>query len=176
MDLKELSQNRERLVQAKDTCAAVFSGFIDEIDADISKIEAEKPKLRHGDYGLVWDADDQPSRFVYFRVEDGKDPVIARACAVPHVHAWFHMEGFKRVILGNIFDDLKALQEPLEEFEIDSYRGPMSVSWNSNDCTNIHFCWTKREHVFNDCNLDEFILNLRRMRATQKRKANEKAK
>ena len=86
--------------------------------AKIKEIEAklaaeQKPKLRHGDYGVFDDI-----KFTVTEVTETRASFLWQTC-----HEWstslrltcYQID--KLVVLGNIFDDIKALQEDVTEFE-----------------------------------------------------------
>jgi len=128
-------------------------------DRDISRLKAElaeakKPKLRHGDirtFGISKEIGiidlSESQHHVIWRNGD------KRNCASAD-------ESELIGTLYEVFDDLKAIQEPLEEF---------SMGW-------FNFKWDEDGKLSLDCgsyidpdDIAEFILNLRRMEATMKR-------
>ena len=85
-----------------------------EVDKIKAQIEAEKkPKLRHGDYGLYTCMGDKYRFYVdqcgTLRFVERQDGWCTNATQPLH-------ESAKVVVLGNIFDDLKAMQEDVTEF------------------------------------------------------------
>ena len=107
---------------------AALLGFAKDYNAEITELEshlaeAEKPKLKHGDYGHDEDGGD---RFV----------VIEQSTLFGSPKAFYANQNgqvdvnestVSRIRLGNIFDDLKALAEPLKEFEYGDITGRISV-------------------------------------------------
>ena len=129
MDTKGLAERLTALQKRLDDLASTTKIVISEVvELQAQLAEAEKPGLEHGDYGLVWDTDDCPSRFIYLRTEQGKEPVMGRACAVPHIHPWYHVDDFKRLIFGNLFKELKELAKPLQHFKADVHEYTFNVA------------------------------------------------
>ncbi len=81
---------------------------IEKLEAELA--EAEKPKLRHGDYGPATGSE---CRLVL--KEYGKDELRT---AGPACCAATGEDQMPETVLGNIFADLKARQEALKQFEI----------------------------------------------------------
>ena len=80
-------------------------------------VEAEKPKLRHGDFGYVWDEGEKekPSRFVVTNHKGGL--YWSRHSGLPSLIPLCHLTEHKYTILGNIFDLLKEWGKPFEEWD-----------------------------------------------------------
>ncbi len=80
--------------------------------------ELDKPELRHGDYGF--DKDDDGC--MVLQLHDGDSGKTLHESHAGSRYAYVNEpkgDAFvPKVKLGNIFDDLKALAEPLEEFQI----------------------------------------------------------
>ena len=74
--------------------------------------EEKKPELRHGNYGI----NDNGKKFIILdgviHWEEDSYPDGQRISALPNPTIR------PELILGNLFDDLKAMSEPLTEFEI----------------------------------------------------------
>lgn len=168
MNLKEQLKTQEADAELHRTMAKRARMEIDRIKAEIA--EAEKPKLRHGDVRLF---DRTPA-----------SPMIYMA------DSWYNKNGLmstwenceKLPTKYNFFDDLKALQEPLEEFEIKHgypCKQRVNAGWSIQPSGLLYVgCGeqgTTRSFHFSAGELDEFILNLRRMQATQERKAKKES-
>jgi len=159
MNLKE---QREQLVRdhrlAMNGIDSKFDEALGKINAQIA--EAENPKLRHGDYGI----DETNERFV----------VAEQSTLVGSPKAFYADQGGQRRAdehipskyrLGNIFDDLKALQEEVTEFDLGKYTG----YWSGVGCLVIKDAIEKI--VIEPDSINEFIRKLSQMWATQKRQA-----
>jgi hypothetical protein len=115
--------------------------------------EAEKPELRHGDCGLVWDEGEKekPSRFV---VTNHKGNLHwCRHSGLPSLIPLFHLTDYKYTILGNIFDLLNEWSEDLERFEFDVHEyeirpyvqsyAPIKVAGNWHTLAEAEEIWHK---------------------------------
>lgn len=144
-DVKDAIQSTER----------VFAEWVVQIEAGIAKIEkveAEKPKLRHGDYGIG------PAG-PWCRVH-GSTWWDTKDCSGPsHQDA----DVFIPYRLGNIFDDLKAMAEPLEEFVERGFNHHIHHS------DKLHGSIMMRSSCYSIKQLEEYIMKLRRMAATVER-------
>ena len=124
--------------------------------------EAEEPKLRHGDYGLSLTGS-HPRLYVY---DNG-----IRWANQSYVEGHDCIPG--NPILGNIFDDLKAMAEDLTEFEFNETDSAHKLKGQLTDYTVILKDLQDNEGVNIDLkDLSAFIRNLRIMEATLKRKKN----
>ncbi len=125
---------------------------IAELQAGLA--EAEKPELRHGDYG--YDATSPPGRIV---LSLNNKLVTAGNASVYEKTLKERPDLTPSPVLGNIFDDLKALSEPLEEFTMDGLRGTM-------DATSIEISngdGDKQRFYIALSTVNEFCLNLRHL-------------
>jgi hypothetical protein len=156
--LQEKDMNKEeiehKLAQARKDRDDIAESVC-QLEDMLAEAEKSKPKLRHGDYGYCG----KPNIYNMYFV-DGR-PVrpfgISDNGGQEFIDEPIHE--FKAV--GNIFDDLKALSEPLEEYETGA--GMKVKLTNDGD---LSFSCT---YVVNR-NIPAFILNLRRMEATLKQK------
>ena len=166
--MSKKSAKQTRLEQVDKDIEALLANKA-EIEAEI---EAEKkPKLRHGDYGewygpnknsFILDLSEATNNEYYglWRVEDGDI-----GTRIGHSEANFS----KSTILGNIFDDLRALQEDVTEFEIDA--GANQFATKASFFPNhVNIADEGGEVAINYRNLSTFILKLRQMEATLKRR------
>jgi hypothetical protein len=146
-----------------------------EADAEIEALKAKlaeesKPKLRHGDYG--YDKEGDPCLYLCAQSKDHGDGPMRRCSS-----AWLYEyeitnDSFKIVtLIANIFDDLKALQEGVTEFEIGCFKvdicsGFLYITdwYDKDDDGDI------AELPIED--LSAFVLKLRQMEATLKRRKN----
>ncbi len=135
---------------------------IGPLDAEIAHLkakiaEAEKPKLRHGD---IWMKDRQVRLHLKEYNDDGRDCMTTDADLFTNLGS-YHQGEPVLANLKDIFDDLKALQEPLDNFNI---KGAVTRWCNDGDLA-------IGPRYVNPSDVDEFIRKLQQMRATQKRKA-----
>jgi len=127
-----------------------------EADRDISRLKAElaeakKPKLRHEDYGITTAGNPWIKiREDVFWLNEGS---IESPTEMP-------LSYFSNTF-GNLGDDLKAIQEPLEEFSI----GWLNFKWDEDGELSLD-----GDSYIDPDDIAEFILNLRRMEATMKAK------
>ncbi len=133
-----------------------------KIDTDrlISELaESEKPELRHGDYGWT------PKGFQQIMVKTGDDSNIFAGSGFASVKEEFEGEEVLEAAIGNIFDDLKAMQEDLTEFDVGNNHFLMASGFVSVVDT------SDGDRVdFEISDLLEIALNLRCLRATHLRK------
>jgi hypothetical protein len=125
------------------------------------QLESEQPELGHGDYGYS---------------KDGAPKAIFLECSGNLIqagteYATIKERGFNRTmpltdIRGNIFDDLKAMAEPLEEFEFDVMKCHINKGeeWAG---AIIHICGTN----FTIDEAQEIYRKLGRLIAEAKRKS-----
>jgi hypothetical protein len=146
-----------------------------EIEALKAKLaEEQKPKLRHGDYG--YDKDGDPCLYLCAQSKDRGDGPMRRCSS-----AWLYEyeitgDNFKIVtVIGNIFDDLKALQEDVTEFKVGNGEG---IGDEADGYFNARFdgrhVWLKVDDdglYFEPEDISIIILNLRQMEATLKRRS-----
>ena len=151
----------------KEAClfAEQLKTLIWEVRQDSIAQLAEKPKLRHGDYGIN---------------EEGKGRLATKVNQSYDTKRYNSYgligDGDKHIeCLGNIFDDLAALSEPLEEFTLGDGKGnsPLKASiWLNRGIQfgigGVTATITHPETVH------EIILSIRRMEATLKAKQDEK--
>ncbi len=155
----------DRLEQAR----LVLKYATDEIERiEAERAEAEKPELRHGDYG--YDADSGDSFIVIEQSGLFGSPKAFYANQSGQVNV--NESTVTRVHPGNIFADLKAIAEPLTEFPICSMVGTKS-DVVIDDAGNITLpvgsetVWVCKTSVPN------FILNLQRLQYTAERQKND---
>ena len=85
----------------------------DERKALLAEIEGLEPELRHGDYGIYCGR-----KAIAITNSKGRLVMSQPSGSMDCQEADIHETQFKENILGNIFDDLAALAEPLERFEV----------------------------------------------------------
>jgi len=85
--------------------------------------EAEKPELRHGDYGYCGEPSPATMYFVNYN-----HPEEVRPFGISDVGGQMHIDDSQNEFsaVGNIFDDLKALAGPLKDFEYGDITGKIS--------------------------------------------------
>ena len=154
----------ERDITAIKTCITNYEADLAEAEKKLTesiRAATEKP-LQHGDYGI----NNKQSGLI---VKEGGFEGILRTADKDYLfsHETVSENAYTpKLVLGNIFDDLKALSEPLTEFVIQS----------TIDSTKIHCGWWGDKRglrirqgekfiVIHKDYLPEFILNLRRMQA-----------
>ena len=143
------------------------AGIDDNIKELRRQIEAAKlPLLRHGDYGyndeecgiIITKQTSTPKAF--YSNGDGQIDVNGPNNDEPNI--------FGYTILGNIDDDLAALSEDVEEFESGCSCYTLTAKWASAGSI-VVTGYDDEQILIKDCSIDDFILRLRQMRATQLR-------
>ena len=113
-ELEAIEASKKRNIATIDGINRSLSGK-DKRICEIEKMIAEesKPKLRHGDYG-TWEGDyGKGKAYLHVQCDDSLSPVSNTECyygqtSVDDAYA----------IQGNVFDDLKAMQENVTEFKV----------------------------------------------------------
>lgn len=139
-----------------ETTITEAQAVLDKATADLKALD--KPKLRHGDYGIH--SHSYPNPFVCSQSNIRND--------LEYLNEYGLVEGLslaKPKVLGNIFADLKAISEDLDRFSFDIH----SYYYNSDDGMRhnpIHIAgnWHTVEEA------EEISLKLRRVIATAKKK------
>ncbi len=161
---KTCIQTYLKCIKADETCITNHQADIFKAEKELA--ELEKPELRHGDYKV------SKTGFVQFFVKESKTGQI-RLCQEEDVlrggkedYCIFDDEGLRDK--GNFIADLKALSEPLEEFGIDNGCGQFFHAEY-----NINGIWLNiktSSAAYDIKEVEEIILNLRRLVATAKQK------
>ncbi len=160
----------DRLEQAK----LVLKYATDEIERlEAERAEAQRPELRRGDYGFAERQQHEDGTFVVADQStlqgspkafygDGAGQIDVNDCGRRHVR------------IGNIYDDLEKMAEDLDRFDMagSGCTSPSEIHAQLEDrnggiasiCTGGPWCWLTLDE------LNELILNLRRLQATQERK------
>ncbi len=135
--------------------------------------EAEKPKrpeakLRHGDYGSAiakkGTCDSGVRSFM-----TGRDGIEYNTGTYDDKKVFKERRHYDYTVLGNIFDDLAAMQEDLTEFE--TRYGGETIYWGfSPQCNDLTFTTPTGTHIIRSAVFHAFILDLRRMEQTLRRK------
>ncbi len=97
------------------------------VKAEAETTQAETPKLRSGHYGYFKDSlsGAEQDKFVVYGF-DGSDALVSiNGCRRRMGEEYFRQHIV--VILGNIFDHLNAVAEPLKEFDYGDITGRISV-------------------------------------------------
>ena len=187
MDTKQLAADIEAKKLLVKSCKEQFRqaesdlALLETSLAEASLAEAEEPKLRHGDYGtatykgkeITWYCDGSA----------GQDTLCLESYTytVKHIR-WFRLSSLENVrICGNVQDDLKAMAEDLGKCEIENgyyipircdmtKHGKLIIRQDKNSDCKMDDCWVSvhKDHI------GDFILNLRRMEATLRRKRLDK--
>ena len=161
---------------ATDHSNANFEAF-QKAEADIcayieGKIVEEKPELKHGDYGV--DEDNDPCFMVGTQKAGSPTGLVSVGKgAIAPPNATYKT----RVVYGNLIDDLKAMSEDVGGFEVESYEkgedvyDPFEVYIDDGD---VVIDYDTAELSIPPVQLHDFILKLRQMEATLKRRQNAK--
>ena len=117
-EIENLIEKYDNLVDEIQTKVEETQGKIEimqKLKKEIQEQLAEKPnpKLRHGDYG--YDKDGEAAMIVRL---DGNEKMTAMTTEGVYENLELPLISAPTTILGNIFDDLNAKAEPLEEFEM----------------------------------------------------------
>ncbi len=133
---------------------------LERTDRELARLEsqlaeAEKPKLRHGDYGPATGSE---CRLVL--KEYGKDELRT---AGPACCAATGEDQMPETVLGNIFADLKARQETLKKLDWEYGARVYTASVDENNDLLIE-CLSRPEFAFiRHADIPAFILNLQRL-------------
>ena len=163
--------NERYLKDATASHAHTANGIMAEIDTLEKQIaEAKKPELRHGDYGpgvnCSCEGELRPM------IEDYECNLLY--CGSASLSDGTNPEASISEVYGNILDDLKALQEDVTEFEVgcrcNSHdKLTVSITCACDDDDMMFQFGNESVHV-SSRDLPGFILKLRQMEATIKRK------
>ena len=140
---------------------------MDKAKKDLEALD--KPELRHGDYGI------SSQGVGTIVMGNGTQAIDHRGdgatCDIGRRQGGKYATDSNSRLLGNIFDDLAAISEPLEEFETKDSDGLGNELYAGYSCkkTQIFFQVNEETHFYMNIDiLPDFILNLRRMEATLK--------
>ena len=156
-----------RLEQARRDRQIAIDAADKEIESLLAEIEAEKePELRHGDYGI--------SRIGFpgmvVRERHGGTLRTADSDYIFPNETVEENSFSPELLLGNVFDDLNAMQEDVTEFGFDETR--RAYRFNVED--GRHCIWLKdglgAEIHIDKKDIPTFILKLRQMEATLERR------
>ena len=157
--MEDLQAQRKQASIDKDIALEAVDKMMAEIDRLDKEIADSEVTLRHGDYGVA-EYGDSPRLYV-------EDEDEMKWCSSEGLEYELGSAGSGSLILGNIFDDLKAIQEPLKEFEIENTPyNEIEANISSRD---IYIYQAENCMVVRD--IHTLIQNLRRMEATMKAKA-----
>ena len=177
MDLQQkLAENKiKREQNAKDLAGAhAETAKLKEEMAEIESqlAEAKKPKLRHGDYGTL-----SGGGLYFFNDSHNCNPPSERPFGIGQAGGGqVNADEYGPVILGNIFDDLKARQENVREFEIecDVDHEVLKVNLSPEDYSSAVIISIDNVDVrMEPDSFSEFALKVSQMEATIKREANK---
>lgn len=121
MDKEDLEKSLNKWIQVK----SIIDKHIDDVRHHLQnfpQLEPEQPKLRHGDYG--YDMDGTP-------VVAGNDNMgpYCRKDMLTFKHDYKPIQ----IHIGNIFDDLSAMAEDVEEFEVKEFGYVMRVKYKPDE-------------------------------------------
>lgn len=136
---------------------------IEELKATLA--EEQKLKLRHGDYGFGtnWDCNDADA-FVFTHQTSEEKSFYASGMGQ------INTDPDKHPVLGNIFDDLKAMQEDVTEFEIEGYYDGEVVKFKLTTDGRVLVRFKNNTLYIHKEQLGGHALKLRQMQATLKRR------
>jgi hypothetical protein len=169
---QKLAENKIKLGQNAKDLAGV-QAETSKLKAEMAEIEAKleeakKPVLRHGDYGFGSNWDKQNiDAFIYTKqTTDNKTFYASGMGQVDTISS-------KHPVIGNLFDDLKAMQTEVTECEVSCERF-------GGDKITATICGDKViiDHVAGDEtwisleDFDKYVFELRQMQATLKRQQN----
>ena len=156
-EIKEQIDMQKLLIENHKICLSRTEKELALLESQLA--EAEKPALRHGDYGLF----------------NGNQPGIIHGIQMVKKVIWEHDggEGLQErcgmknfVALGNIFADLKARQEPLEQFRM------CGLDVGLNEMGNIQLTNDDKDTLYiHSDDWHTFILNLQRLVYTAEQEA-----
>jgi len=137
MNTEDKLKEAQELMDSATGSIRTLQRVIDRVNLEITtiskKIEAEKkPELRHGDYGY-----DKDGGFRIMISHDFKLYTAGDGCLHDANLGCYDLV----VVLGNIFDDLKAMQEDVDEFEVKQTEfgdGVISVGTTKDKTNLIH--------------------------------------
>lgn len=154
--------NIQAQIDEANRVARKIEGLISSLEAERAK--AEKPELRHGDYG--YEGDNRVPTIIMDRT-DREQAAVSKDFRLTSANQTRFND---YTILGNIFDDLKALSKPLKShvFTVKGHGktedSHIYAQWESvGNCFSVEvndsgdWFWATPEE------LKELILNLRRL-------------
>lgn len=158
-DMNKQEELENRLAQALVSERVLHAQVVESLEHQLVQLaEAEKPKLRHGDWW--WKGEKRLEARIFLKeIKDEKrDCVALPDCLLTTIGSTY--EG--QPIEGNIFTDLKALGKPLESFETDAHKYYIKRLGFTRVCIFMAGNWHTIEEV------EEHSLKLRRLTATYK--------
>ncbi len=165
----------ERDIKATKTCITNYQTDLTEYEKELAKYEKElaeldKPVLRHGDYGFS----KSNQACMSLLLHDGCGTTLGEGRAGDTYAYNAPITGVSNFLvktkLGNIFDDLKALSQPLEEFEVAALNVKSGFKAKIMPANRINLGGSYDTWEFSIKQVEEIILNLRRLIATAKSK------
>ena len=157
---KELEHKLAQARKDREQMNVTFDAEINSLKAQIAEGEKPKLKLRGGDYGFFNKV--RPRLFVK---NEGKIRSVIDESDTPTGNPENFLDDY--TILGNIFDDMQAMSEPLEEFEVQCNCGSRDIlKATTNGCKSGCVYLKMNDNIsvhFHGNSFHDFILNLRRM-------------
>jgi hypothetical protein len=157
--MNKTEELKQKLEQAKKDKESIQEN-IDWLEKKLA--EAEKPKLRHGDWWMKGD-----SLHIYMKEHHGRDFVAIGDCILTKIGSSYGGEP----ILGNIIDDLKRNAEDLEKFDVYGGGTRLFIRLQDNDIVFDIGGFTSTMHKINKAT--EIHQKLGQLIATAKRKQHE---
>jgi hypothetical protein len=155
-----MDKDKQQLIEEAKLVRKLANDLIERLEA-----EAEKPKLRHGDYGIC-EKGKELYGFTYYKSVNGAGYFLTHLTKQVYHGCWPKVD--RVVFVGGNLDDLKAIAGPLTEceaggivFKMDSV-GRLAV---------IRDGWWQAEILAKDIPI--FILNLRRLLRTAEQAKHE---
>jgi hypothetical protein len=165
-ELKELKKLQSHNEKSREGMAASYRKRcfkIIELETQIA--DEAKPKLRHGDYGTCTNG-------LTFVISGNTHDAIANM-SINTRETWGANSGTglynTATVLGNIFDDLKALQENVTEFEYENTR--FEIGDDEMNANRIKMTTHEGKKEWWLTLSPALILGLQQMQATQQREA-----
>ncbi len=160
MDKQEIEHKLEQTIKNR---ATICKGFTEEIgNLQEQLAEAEKPKLRHGDFGV-----EKCKECTYPRLIT--NPASVTGLTVSNEYGEIPPGNKITTVFGNIFDLLKEWSEDLEKFEVAGDCGVLNGAITSNN-KDLWLKISSGSTVFTLEQIEEIWHKLGREIATLKRK------
>ena len=167
MSTEEKLKEAQELMDSATGSIRTLQRVIDRVNLEITTlskklVEENKPELRHGDYGY-----DKDGGFRIMISHDFKLYTAGDGCLHDANLGCYDLV----VVLGNIFDDLESMQEDVEEFVICDEESDEPIYVQLVDAGSIKLSLPSGSTiVVYKKEVEQFVLKLRQMEATLKRR------